>query len=410
MATGAQLEIVISEILCYMQNTISRVNHDFVIKTVVDFYSRDAIHDAKSLLFEKCEMTAARFRSYNKDAAKMDSRDIVIKLNEVGCNCPTFVAKEIAKLPLTTPDAFDLAKISKDIDDVLRIKENVINSFTTLTCLQNDFQLVRKQSNKIDELSENISSLELLVEKKQARRVIVSSDSDTDTDTSQSAIDTDYDGDADIDGEDDDDGDDDGVGEDDNDDGEDDKRGSLSIRETVNDRQTVNTKPTTRNREPVLRLTDRPPELKPWMTDGGFNIVGKNGKTLSIKRFSDAVCTNDRVYVNSALRKRAPQPMLKAVQFVGHKNLNRNSGYFRPNKRCEIFVSRLVPTTTSRDMSLYLKSKYSQSLHVQQIHTKYDRYASFKITAPPNMKADLLNRKNWINDVYVREFKGKFQY
>ena len=280
LATGAQQEIVISEVLCYMQNTIY---HDFVIKTVVDFYSRDAIHDAKSLLFEKCEMTSARFRSYNKDAAKMDSRDIVIKLNEVGCNCPTFVAKEIAKLPLTTLDAFDLAKISKDIDDVLRIKENVINSFTTLTCFQNNFQLVLKQSNKIDKLSENVSSLKLLVEKKQARRVIVSSDSDTDTDTSQSVIDTDYDGDADIDGEDDDDGEDDGVGEDDDDDGEDDKRGSHSIRETVNDRQTVNTKPTTRNREPVLRLTDRPPELKPWMTDGGFNIVGKNGKHYRIK-------------------------------------------------------------------------------------------------------------------------------
>ena len=261
-----------------------------MIKTVVDFYSRDAIHVAKSLLFEKCEMTAARFRSYNKDATKMDSRDIVIKLNEVGCNCPTFVAKEIAKLPLTTPDAFDLAKILKDIDDVLRIKENVINSFTTLACLRNDFQLVLKQSNKIDELSENVSFLKLLAEKKQARRVIVSSDSDTDTDTSQSAIDTDYDGDADNDSEDDDDGEDDGVGEDD-DDSEDDKRGSHSIRETVNDRQTVNTKPTTRNREPVLKLTDRPPELKPWMTDGGFNIVGKNDKTLSKKRFSDIVRT-----------------------------------------------------------------------------------------------------------------------
>ena len=162
----------------------------------------------------------------------------------------------------------------------------------------------------------------------------------------------------------------------------------------MNDRQTVNTKPTTRNREPVLRLIDRPPELKPWMTDGGLNIVGKNGKTLSKKRFSDTVRTNDRVYVNSALRQTAPQPILKAVQIVGHKNLNYNSGYSRPNKHCEIFVRRLVPTTTSRDMSLYLKSKYRKSLHVQQIHTKYDSYASFKITAPPNMKADLLNRKN----------------
>ena len=77
-----------------------------------------------------------------------------------------------------------------------RVKENVIKSFTKLTCPQYDFQLVLKQSNIIDELSENVSSLKSLVEKMQDRRVIVPSYSDidtvTDTVTSQSAINTDY--------------------------------------------------------------------------------------------------------------------------------------------------------------------------------------------------------------------------
>ena len=44
----------------------------------------------------------------------MDCRDIINKLNEVGLECPTFVAISVAKLPLATLDAFNLAKISKD--------------------------------------------------------------------------------------------------------------------------------------------------------------------------------------------------------------------------------------------------------------------------------------------------------
>ena len=40
-----------------------------------------------------------RFRKYNNDSARLDSRDNLNKLNEVGIDCPIFVAKDVSKFP-----------------------------------------------------------------------------------------------------------------------------------------------------------------------------------------------------------------------------------------------------------------------------------------------------------------------
>ena len=84
-------------------------DHDFIIKTVVEFYSEEEINSAQHLLFETCEETNLRMETYRKDAAKLYCRDIINKFNEVGVHCPTFVAVNIAKLPVVTADAFNLA-------------------------------------------------------------------------------------------------------------------------------------------------------------------------------------------------------------------------------------------------------------------------------------------------------------
>ena len=212
MMAGNAPELIVSEMLCYVQNAISRTNHDFVKKTVADFYSKDAIHDAKLLLFEKCSMTALRNKSYTKDAAKMDCRDIVIKLNEVGYNCPRFVAKDIAKLSLATLDAFDLAKISKDIADVLKVEEKVANSFSTLQCLQADFQMVLEKCAKIDNITTEVASMKLLLETKQSTHAM------SDTIPAESEDDMNSSGD--------DDNGDDADGEDNGDDADDDDNGN----------------------------------------------------------------------------------------------------------------------------------------------------------------------------------------
>ena len=184
-------EIIVSELLCYFQNKIENLPHDVLIKIVVDFYSKEDIHFTKTLLFDKCKETTIRLKKYNVDSAKLDCRDIINKLNEVGVDCPIFVAQDVGKLPLATHDTFDLAKISKNICEVMKIEENVVSSFTALSCLQNDFQAVIQNCAKIDGLVRDISDVKLAISKRV--RNVISDTSTSDDDDVFSETDTDDD-------------------------------------------------------------------------------------------------------------------------------------------------------------------------------------------------------------------------
>ena len=104
-------------------------------------------------------------------------------MNEVGANSPVFVAANLAKLPVITADAFNLAKMTKGISSVLNIEQNVHNTLASLACFQNDFKTVLGKCSKIDNIAENLNNLKSAVEKRNARRVIVSDSSASKSDT-----------------------------------------------------------------------------------------------------------------------------------------------------------------------------------------------------------------------------------
>ena len=166
---AAKTNMIVSELLCYIQNKIDTNDQEYLIKIVCEFYSEREINDAKALLFKTCKMTAIRLKSYNKNAARMDCRDIINKLNEVGLDCPMFVAKSVAKLPIATPDAFSLSKISKDITNSLKREKHVTTSFYALSCLQKDFRYVMDKCADIEPMTRKIESLHNLVMKQNAR-------------------------------------------------------------------------------------------------------------------------------------------------------------------------------------------------------------------------------------------------
>ena len=58
-------------------------DHDFIIKTVVEFYSEEEINSAQHLLFETCEETNLQMKTYRKDAAKLYCRDITVGAKEI---------------------------------------------------------------------------------------------------------------------------------------------------------------------------------------------------------------------------------------------------------------------------------------------------------------------------------------
>ncbi len=399
--TDQDTNTIISELLCYIQNKMSTTNHDFVVKTVVEFYSSDAIHQAKQALFMDSINTNIRLKKYNIDAAKLDCRDIISKMNELGVKCPIYVAQDVTKLPLATPDAFDLAKISRDIADVMTIHEHVLSSFTVLSCLQNDFKSVLNNCSKIGDLEQQISSLKLLVENQHAYHTLVHEPPQSDTlfveDVSQEAED---------DGT---EAEDDGTEAEDVgtpvDDGETHIQHTAVLtavlptaRTTIpnaagnSNNPTTTAKPVTDDGHSVLRLNDRPPHLNAWMTEGGFVVKEKRGNK-----------NHRSVFVNTALHK-SDNITLKAAKFTPGGHSNRNNG--KDNGQCVVFVSRLDPGTTLQNVSRFLRSKYDKNLKVEQVKAKYESYASFKVFAPKSMKRDLLDRYKWHADggVFVREF------
>ena len=392
-------EIIVSELLCYFQNKIENLPHDVLIKIVVDFYSKEDIHFTKTLLFDKCKETAIRLKKYNVDSARLDCRDIINKLNEVGVDCPIFVAQDVGKLPLATPDTFDLAKISKNICEVMKIEENVVSSFTALSCLQNDFQAVIQNCAKIDGLVRDITDVKLAVSKR-VRNVISDTSTSDDDDDVFSETDTDDD--------------------------------TISVIQTTENVATTTgaeevamttvaeevgmsngtEDPTTHNADgpgnrkqqkvqhPVLRLTDRPVSMASWLKEDGYTMVEGNKSENKHKS----------VFVNSSRQKFSEDIKLKAVKFQRFANYNRNNGYSRGDHgQCEVFVSRLDPQTTPRNVCQFLRSRFNKSLKVEQIKARFDTYASFKIFAPKYMKRELLNKYNWDDsgDIYVREFITK---
>ena len=153
---------------------MSTNDHEFVIKTVVEFYTEEETNVAKKLLFETCPETALRLKAYRIDAAKLNCRDIMNKTNEAGVHCPSFVALNIAKLPIVTAEAFNIAKLSKDVVSVLNIEQNEATSSATLDSLQNNLASVLEKCSKIDAITDELEKLKSAVERRNGRRVIES--------------------------------------------------------------------------------------------------------------------------------------------------------------------------------------------------------------------------------------------
>ena len=281
---------------------MSTNDHDFIIKTVTEFYSETDITSLKKLRFDSCEETALRLITYRVNGPKLNCRDIISKMNEVGGSCPIFVAVNIAKLPIVTADAFSIAKITKDFSSILNIEQHVINSLTTLADLQNDMRAVVDKCSMIDTISGDLNTLKSAVNRCIIRRRIESDSSVPESippSSTHSVSTCDDDGDVEDndvhDGDDDNDADDDDTGDDNNDDNDNDNDEVLE--DTGNrDFQPHNITDAAHNitdaahsndgnhdnaltavpavpAQPVLRLRDGPLHPNKWLTEGGFTMV-----------------------------------------------------------------------------------------------------------------------------------------
>ena len=369
-------ECVISEVLCYVQGKMSSVEHDVIIKAVTSFYGESEIGLAKKLLFDKCCDTKIRYRTYHNEKAKHDCQDIVNKLNEAGLNGPMFVAADVNNLPLATADAFDLNVNAKRLSDCLSLETDVNSVTTILSILQNDFKAVLEHCSQISSIKADVTAMKLKMSPKipepetepeveiDERPVNYETESEVEIDEHPVNYDADSDSSSTTSG--------DNSNEDD-------------------DEYVANF--------PSITNDQKKPQIPPkkWLTEGGYRLAHKPKNNCGLKAGSSS-----RVFVNSGrLTRDTKKYTLKTV-----KTTKRDSGKY--NQKIGVFVSRLDPTTKSRDVAMYLKHVHGKHFKVDQLRNKFPGYASFKINVTSQDQLQpLLNKNNWDSGVFVKEFNVK---
>lgn len=140
--------IVINELLAYIQNKISIVDEDSLVKICLSTFNSDQVSEAKTLLFES--ISAEHRRRLRKGQGK-ENRELydIISLFKVTDPdvIPVFVARDLDKLPPITFDHLDVSKLLKDLllvqSDIKEIKESYVTK-SQLEDIRMNVQNMRK--------------------------------------------------------------------------------------------------------------------------------------------------------------------------------------------------------------------------------------------------------------------------
>ena len=119
------MAIIINEHLCYLQNYFGKVPKSLLCATLSSFYMEDEIVDAKSELFAQIEslnnMPRLKLRKAREANRKLDTEDIVGLyeiLDRDMVSLPSYVSKNINRLPNVSPSDVDLFKLTDSMQQM----------------------------------------------------------------------------------------------------------------------------------------------------------------------------------------------------------------------------------------------------------------------------------------------------
>jgi hypothetical protein len=114
--TGSTPAVHVDELLCFVQNHIESDNLDNIVKICVDFYSDEDIEKSKKLLFDIVKPPNRYIKRRAQDKAKDNIVDICTVFYTLDvAEQPTFTAKSLRKLPPLTVHEFGVGKILCEI-------------------------------------------------------------------------------------------------------------------------------------------------------------------------------------------------------------------------------------------------------------------------------------------------------
>lgn len=142
--------IVIDEMLSYIQNKISVIDEETLVRICTTAFTSEEINRSKSLLFESVPTERRKIQRKRDGKEQRDLMDIICVLKTTEPDLvPIFVARQLEKLPPVTFDHLDCTKLLKDLvrlqDEVNNIKDTYATA-KEVENLQAEIQLLRNYS------------------------------------------------------------------------------------------------------------------------------------------------------------------------------------------------------------------------------------------------------------------------
>lgn len=139
-------DIVIDELLCYVQNKISIIDEETLVKICTTSFSSDEIKNSKTLLFESIPTDKIKINRKNKGREGRDLADIINLFKGTEPDAiPVFVARQLEKLPPVLFDHLDCTKLLKDL---LKVR-NELNEIKSHYVTQDQLSECRNELLKI---------------------------------------------------------------------------------------------------------------------------------------------------------------------------------------------------------------------------------------------------------------------
>lgn len=130
--------IVIDEMLCFIQNKVSIMDEESLVRICSATFTSDEIKNSKSLLFESIPTDIRKIMRKNKGKEERNIADIinVFKSSEPDL-IPTFVARQLDKLPPILIDHLDCSKLLKDMQVLKAEIDGIKSTYATRDSVNN---------------------------------------------------------------------------------------------------------------------------------------------------------------------------------------------------------------------------------------------------------------------------------
>lgn len=375
-----QCNIVINELLCFIQNKIDVMDEESIIKLGVSAFSNVEISAAKELLFTSLS-PSPRNVSKRKKKVQKDMEDIIYAFkNTEPDQTPIFAARELQKLPPVTFDHVDVTKLLRDIVALRNEVDSIKETYATveqLNYIKSDLDYM-KYASLIDEKQHFVN-----VNKRRGGHLLEDSGpigildlSSTHTLNSNRP-------------------------EQANMNHQENERRSLSPVEQQN------TSPVPVIAERSDRFTSK--QLCPTAAhteanavDNAINVYKKSMAEIAAQETKTNIENGKQRWTLVEYKKR----QRNRIESVRGKAMVNHEDRFKPaDLKISLFVSNVHKDTSENDIREYIRSKTKENVLLQKIRTKTEKgYNSYKITVAKNKLNMFISEELWPDGITCRRF------